>query len=262
MSMNFDRQRAQVLCETFLNCSNLDEWNNADFKSFELSRSNAISLQIELAKDAKDLYFKGLLSLFESINSAKRGLFSWATVKAYYSVFYLLKSTCALNNIGFIRQKSLYMLKAFENEKPLSKNNKKYNTDHGGVINYFNEIFTSDILLSQNIEGFNAHNWMMDKREIVNYREVNFKEPNCPYFWDLISERITDNKFDTLISEYVSDNYVLCFQEEHAILAIPLKRALSTRKLSIGLGMNDILTAEQKEVLVNIYNLDSINTLL
>ena len=55
MNISFDRHRAQLRCETILNCQTLDQWNVADFKSLQLDKSQASLLSSELREDAKDL---------------------------------------------------------------------------------------------------------------------------------------------------------------------------------------------------------------
>lgn len=251
--MSFRRQRAQLRCESFLNCNTLEEWNQANFRSFQLNNAQATLLSNDLREDSKDLYFKGVLSLFEAVKSIEARLFSWATVKAYYSTFYFLKAHMAANGIALIRNKSLFYLKAINGETPISRGHKKYNTDHSGTINYFVELFTSDILLSQPIEMTNAYDWLMIKREQVHYRERTFNDPLYSDFWATIASQLDQQKLSDIIRKYVQDSYILCFQEEHAILAIPIKRALLTKEK---------LDNERIELNLNPEQIDLLNNLL
>lgn len=250
--MSFDRHRAQLRCENILNCKTLDDWKLADFKNLRLDKSQASLLDSELRDDAKDLYFKGLLSLFEALKSVNEKLFSWATIKFYYSVYYFLRCTMAVNGVALIRQKSLYYLKAIDGESPVSKGNKKYNTDHSGTINYFIDLFSSDILLSQSIDTTNVYDWLMNKREQINYRERQFNEPNHATFWNSIVEQIDKGGFEKLLKDYIQDKFVLCFQEEHAILAIPLKRAILTKDKLDNEDIDIGLSEEQKAILLGL----------
>jgi uncharacterized protein (UPF0332 family) len=249
MSTSFNRYRGQLRCETILNCQTLEEWRVADFKSLQLDKGQAYILSTELIEDSKDLYFKGILSLFEAIKSINLKLFSWATVKIYYSLYYLLRSTMAINGVALIRHKTLYYLKALEGESPVTKRQKKYSSDHSGTINYFKDLFASDILLSQSVDTTNAYDWLMNKREQVNYRERQFNEPNQSGFWDIIADQINKGNLDKLLKDYIQDKYILCFQEEHAALAIPIKRALLTKEKIDAQKINIGLTNEQKEIL-------------
>ena len=56
----------------------------------------------------------------------------------------------------------------------------------------------------------------------------------------------------------MQDNYVLCFQEENAPLAIPLKRALLTKDKFDKQGISTDLTIDQKNVLTNLLPFKSI----
>lgn len=234
--MNFNRSRAQLRCEQFLGCKDDPEkWRQIDFDNFELTKTHANYLKSDLLLDAVDLYFKGLLSLFEAIFSINRSFFSWATIKAYYSVYYFLKCTLAVKGYGLIRKKGLYLIKASDGEKPIRKNNPKYNSDHMGTINYFQDVYgQSDILLSNKIDEETAYVWLMQRREQVNYRERIFHEPLCTLFWEHIFETVQKNKLVELLEKYVDDKFIYCFQEEHASLAIPIKRAILTKDDLIG----------------------------
>jgi len=258
MSINFNRYRAQLRCESIFNCTTLEQWNNANFKDLQLDASQAALLSRDLIEDSKDLYYKGLISLFESIKSINSGLLSWATIKIYYSIYYFLRCTLALNGIALIRHKGLYYLKALELEKPIvKKNNKKYNSDHSGTINYYIDLFSSDILLSQSIDSYNAYEWLMNKREQVNYRERSFNEPSHCDFWNHIASQVKAGKLDKLIKDYTNDNYILCFQEENAILAIPIKRALLTNSSLKAEGIDLALNTNQREHLISLLPINS-----
>jgi hypothetical protein len=228
MSTSFNRHRAQLRCESFLSCTSPEEWATANFREFQLNASQSALLQSDLLSDSRDLYFKGILSLFESIKSINLGLYSWATIKIYYSIYYFLRCTMALNGIALVRQRSLFYLKSLTGETPVTKGNKKYNSDHSGTISYFVDLFSSDILLSQPIETLNSYEWLMNRREQVNYRERAFNEPEYSEFWHFIANQNQSGRFENLINDYWNDRYLLCFQEEHAMMAIPIKRAMLT----------------------------------
>ena len=252
MSISFNRHRAQLRCESIFNCTTPEQWKSADFKSLQLNSSQAVLLSADLKEDAKDLYFKGLLSFFEGINSVNSKLFSWATIKVYYSLYYFLRSAMAANDVALIRHKSLYHLRAIVGAQPVSKGNKKYNSDHSGTINYYTDLFSSDILLSQQIDSINAYEWLMNRREQVNYRERTFNEPNHSTFWDYIADQVDKGNLEHLIKDYYMDKYILCFQEENAILAIPFKSALLTRNKLFAEKIDLSITEDRKNLLTNL----------
>lgn len=261
--MSFDRSRAQLRCEEFLDCkSDLEKWNACDFNNYVLTKLDANKLKNDLLEDAVDLYFKGLLSLVESLNSINQALFSWATIKAYYSVYYFLRCSLATKGYSLIRKKRLYLLKAFEGQKPICKsNNKNYNSDHKATINFFQDLFiNSDILLSNKINEKSSYLWLMEKREQINYRERRFNEPNCSDFWEYISQSVQNKTFSSLITKYIDDKFIYCFQEEHAPIAIPIKRAILTfRDLKME-KQNEILSDAQLLVLKQILTFNSLQT--
>ncbi len=231
--MSFDRYRAQTSCEAFLGCLTLDDWWNADFKNFILTKSNAYAFNAALKQDACDFFYKGLISLSESIIGFANRQYSWAIVKGYYSVFYMLRADLALKEIGLIRHKSIYYLEAREGAKPISKTNNraKYGPDHKATINYYIDFFkNTDTLLTQNIEGLNPYEWLMEKREQINYRERVFNEPHAPLFLSSVDNEVLNGNFKTLVSEIVTDPFVKTFQKEYAPLALPIKRAILTRQ--------------------------------
>lgn len=234
MNMSFNRFRAQLRCEELVGCTTQNDWNNKRqiFDKVVLTEQQAAKLQLDLIEDSKDLYFKGTLSLFDAISSLHEKLFSWATIKLYYSVFYFLRCSLAVNGIALIRNKSLYSFKANVGSSPVKKTNSGYRNDHVGVINFYNEIFgNSDKLSSNNIEGVNPYFWLMNKRNQTHYNDREFRDPFAPEFLTIIEEKIQKEEFSTQIDKYIDDpDYIYCFQEDHACVALPLKRALETLK--------------------------------
>lgn len=253
MSSSFDRNRAQLRCETFLGASTPEAWSSADFKNFVLTDAHTSLLISDLNEDSKNFYFKGLLTLCESLNSLYFGLYSWATIKFYYSVYFFLRSSLALNGVALVRQKSLYCLKAITGESPVSKRGREYQTDHKGTINFYSDLFsTSDILLSQSVGGISAYEWLIQRREQVNYRERCFHEPGHALFWDYVASKAASKDLDPLLKGYFKDDYLQCFQEEHATVAIPIKRALINREEFNRNGIDPGLNAVQKKLLLGL----------
>ena len=167
----------------------------------------------------------------EAIQSMQRHLFSWATVKAYYSVFYFLRSSIASRGYGLVRNKSIYLFHIQAGMTPLKKTNHSYRNDHLAVISIYRDLYAaSDILQSNTIDGCNSYEWMMDRRNQIHYRQQQFYDPQPLDFLELIAQAVDARSFDTLISAYVHDSrYLYCFQSEHAALALPIQRMLLTR---------------------------------
>jgi hypothetical protein len=66
---------------------------------------------------------------------------------------------------------------------------------------------------------------MEEIRNIVNYREVGFLDPQCLDFWDKFDTAIIDESIFDLINSIINDSlYVYCFQREYGVVAIPSQR--------------------------------------
>lgn len=253
--MSFDRYRAQVLCENIVGCNNFNDFFNkghSDIENISLDRTNAYTLSESLKQDAKDLYFKGCISLSESIIGYSKKQFSWAIIKGYYSTFYHIKADFALRDFALIRHRCMYYLKADVGAKPVTKgrsgaNRNDYTGDHKSAINYYKDLFSnSDILLSQEIDGLNCYQWIMKKREQVSYQERYFCEPARPSFLAFIDQRINAGEFHQFLKEIENDEkYILTFQPDYASIAIPIKRWELTKRSFQGNGIDQILDEGQ-----------------
>ena len=135
----------------------------------------------------------------------------------------------AANGYATLRCKGMFRLKIADGEMPFGTNAKKYQTTHEGTINHYRDQFgIADRLLSNKLVDVDAYEWMMHAREIVNYRSRSFLEPDCLDIWDYFSTCVDDGTIVTELSNLENDPYVKCFQEEYAIVAIPIKRVQQT----------------------------------
>lgn len=232
MSINFKRNRTQEKYEAILGISSIDELlsNKEMFKEHILTRDEVNQLKPLLQEDAIDFFYSAVVSFSEGIDALYYKRFSWATVKLYYSIFYLLRTSMACNDYTLLRNCSMYRLKIAANEKPYSTNNKKYNSTHGGTISHYKDIFEgTDKLLSNQIEDVDVYQWMENARDIINYREVCFEDPECIDIWNNFFQALENDKLSELLEELQNDDeYIYCFQEEYAIVAIPIKRMQQT----------------------------------
>lgn len=143
MSINFNRNRAQVSFENFIGITSPEELpsKKEDFKSHSLTHLEAQQLSRDVQQDAIDFFYNGILSFAEGIDSIFQKRFSWATVKLYYSIYYLIRSSLAVKGFAILRCKSMYRLKIAAGEKPFKTANRKYNTTHEGTLSHYREIF-------------------------------------------------------------------------------------------------------------------------
>ena len=231
MSIDFDRNRVQVSFEAFVGAASPEELisRKDGFKSHALSQQEVQQLSNDISQDAIDFFYNGILSFAEGIDSIFLKRFSWATVKLYYSIYYLIRASMAAKGYATLRCKSMFRLKIADGETPYGTNNKKYQTTHEGTINHYRDQFGfADRLLSNKIGDIDAYEWMMNAREIVNYRSRSFLEPRCLDIWDYFSTCVDDRTLVTELLNLENDPYVKCFQEEYAIVAIPIKRVQQT----------------------------------
>jgi len=251
--MSSNRNQAQEFCEAIVGAKDPDSWNQkqSQFEQIILSKEVSGELRELLIEDAKSFYYKGMLSLFEALVSAIRGGYSWATVKMYYSTYYCLRCILCINGCALIRNKALYTLHAEVGATPRKNSNRHYNSTHKGTIRHFIDLYKStDSLQSNTIEGLNPYLWLMEKREHINYRVNAFQEPGCYDFWEIAHEQRSVEEFKALIHRYLIDEvFIYCFQEDHAILALPMLNALKTRKLLASNSITRPLLSEQADYL-------------
>ena len=98
MSINFKRNRTQQKYESILGISSVEELvqNKQNFKTHVLSRDEANQLKVLLQQDAIDFFYSAVVSFSEGIDDIYLKRYSWATVKFYYSIFYLLRTSMVL----------------------------------------------------------------------------------------------------------------------------------------------------------------------
>ena len=119
------------------------------------------------------------------------------------------------------------------------------------------DIIKADLLLSNSIDDIDAYEWMMQAREIVNYRCASFLEPDSLEIWDKYAEYIDDGTIESLFENIINDEkYVYPFQEEYAIMAIPLKRFVQTTRDLDNCGLLALFDVSKSNYLQSIINND------
>lgn len=258
MSMSFDRFRVQLECERIVGCTSPDKWGGYK-KALEamcLDSANAASLSAALVDDALDLHYKALVSLCESVNSVSRNLYSWATIKAYYSLFYLLRCSLALNGYAVLRNGRLYLLRIKPGEKPETFVDAR--SDHDYVISAYRRLYSgSDILQSNSIDYLNPYKWVQERRSQINYRQRQFHDPGPPDFMRAMAEAIESDGVDRLVTRYVDDDPLrYCFLPEHACLALPIRRLLLTHQQLDDNGLSSALSGDQLNLLLGLLTIE------
>ena len=232
MNIDFKRNRTQVKYEELVGISSVEELQNMkeEFNCYKLSSADVIELNNECEKDARDYLNNGMISLAEGISNMFNHRYTWATVKNYYSVFYFLRASMAANGVAILQNKSIYRLKIGKDEKPFSSGNRKYKSTHKGTISHYKDVFSgADRLLTNSIDDLDPYEWLEEVRNIANYREVSFLDPLCLDIWGKYDIAIYDEKIDDLIKNIVNDDdFIYCFQDDYAVVAIAIKRFQET----------------------------------
>lgn len=181
-----------------------------------LTAHEAVAFASSLQDDARDAFYSGVLSIGEAIQGLNRQLYSWTTVKLYYSVFYLVRAALGLYGTGIIYwDRTPYAWTAAAGEKPI----KRSGTTHKAVLDAFKHYRSGSVLLSQSIGPMDSFDWLMTKRESVNYKVPKFCEPNAPSHF----ESVVKNGVRRLVSAYIADqSHLYTFDPDHAMLAFPV----------------------------------------
>ncbi len=252
--MSINRSRSQIYFEKMFTSNGGKPFSNVnkhDYENRVISKEETENFRDFLEDEILSYYYKALLSYIEAIPALEQKHFSWATVRLYYSVFYSIKAFLACNNIAILRaERMLFYIKL----KPGEKFKKcKESTDHKGTILTFCEEFKDkDILLSNNLDSdeddpMNVYMWMMKRREEVNYKDIDFHDPDAPDFWVTLDKEIEDNGIRETVDKLVNDNWLYCFQSEYAILAVPTKRLILTVDEMQKTGKKIYVPTEKKE---------------
>ncbi|ROP73894.1 hypothetical protein EDF74_3330 [Stenotrophomonas rhizophila] len=184
----------------------------------------AQTLRQALLTDAMGYSYSGVVSAGDATQAIQRALYSWATVKLYYSAFYLARAMLALDGTAiFYMGKTPYSWRAVAGTTPV----KLAGTTHKAALSVFESTFPTNTMATQQVAGKGALDWLMHCRENVNYGSPRFTEPDPPKHF----ARIADIGVRRAISAYLKDTQSLyAFDPDHAMLAMPfeaLKQFLS-----------------------------------
>lgn len=224
--MNFERSGSQILFESlFTRGANppFRQIRKEEYLSTQIGQTQAAQLRVCLHDEAQKLYYKALISFSEAINRVVYNSFSWPTVELYYCTYYATKAFLNVYEYAILRaERRLYYIRARANEKFLKCEN---TTDHKAAFEVLGKHFTGDYLLSNTVDGQSAYDWIMEKREDTNYRDLAFHEPQPPDFWETINHELSSQSIGNIIEKISSDSTGLyCFQSDYAVLGVPIKR--------------------------------------
>ncbi|MCO7260520.1 hypothetical protein [Dickeya zeae] len=221
--MNFNRYLCQEFIETELGCTDPAQLHlfKEQIVSFTLVQDKVPSLSNAITSDACDVFFKSALSFLEALFSLKRGHSSWAIVKLYYSIFYSLRTYLLLGGYAPIKngKGEIYFIKCEDGSSPIRISTGSIKGDHKTTIRAFTKFYPSHKLNTNTIDSINIFEWAMQCRELVNYRNSSFIEPE--YGYDAIPKTLSNAAhINHLIKQYLNDEYyTYCFVREHSLLS-------------------------------------------
>lgn len=210
--------RAQQLVDSRLSVMSIPK----PHLSFMLNGSDHLALEAALTHDAADYFHSGIVSLGDALRSIEAGLYTWATVKLYYSVFYCCRALLADKHTAILYfGNTPYQLKNMVGGIPQKLNG----TTHKVVLALFAQQFSGNLLVSHQIDSIAPFDWMTDLREQANYKLSRFVEPDIPTHFKTLA-KIGVRK---AIGAYVTDKtYMYAFDRDHAALAFPLLTLVQT----------------------------------
>jgi hypothetical protein len=252
--MSFERLAFQSWMEGHLGCRDLTRWESYRQKIEEcLITTDSLPIAISaLDHDATSLLHKGLLSFIGACNDLSLNNRSWAIVKLYYSLFYTIRARLCFRRHGLIRNKSWYHFDVNSSDSAAIRLNGKrdrYRNDHECALHLYEDIFAnSDILISNMVEGSAPFSWMMELRNIANYRLARFPDPEFPLDLTVKLGVVDASTLEKIIDDNISDStHVLMFQPEYAWIAIPMKQILAAYTDLVSRGQSVTLPREQYE---------------
>lgn len=259
MDINFDRNRAQDFLEKTIDPSydpssaNTTQINIFKTKvdAFQLNSLQTLRLKTLVEQDANDYLFNASVSFCNALQGIDRQNYSWAAVELYYCMYYLLRAKVHYNNYVLFRIKGILYLKLANSEKFISTGGNTSNT-HKTTLKIFKILFPTDYIFTYEVDFKNSVEWMEDVREIVNYRNVRFSEPNQMSFFDKFKDL---HSLSSNINEILK-NPTNVFQPEFAMVGLPIVFFQEIQREN-SIQMKNIFSVDKIDYLRNI--IDTLN---
>lgn len=188
-----------------------------EFRNVVLDASQATGLNQALLKDAYSYMYSGCVSIADAVQALDRSLYTWATVKLYYSLFYLVRSLIATTGTAIVYEGTKgFTITCLPGESP----KKREGTTHKATLAAFKMVLPHNKLFSQPIDTIVAPDWLMARREEANYKKSRFSEPAPPEHFKYIASKGVRRAVETYVDD---DTFLYAFQPQHAMLALPIE---------------------------------------
>lgn len=237
--------KAQRYYDTFINPAK----NNP--AGIALNPTTARNLELELVEDAKSYLYSAVVSVGDAIQGIQREMFSWSTVKLYYAVFYALRAVLAAHKYAIIYQvvgqkSTPYQLNAVSGQASV----KLSGNTHKVILQQYTSIFTHAPMVTQLIGVQKPFDWMMERREEINYKNPKFLEPAAPQFFN----KIASGNMRHLLDEYINDNGAnFAFDPDHAILALPIAAIQEAKTVFSVMVPPTVLAKDESKYLAGLF---------
>ena len=191
---------------------------------------HAILLPKNLGGKIAGYSLQHMVSFADALRGIRARLFTWATVKLYYSVFYCVRGILALDGfcLFYVGSKP-YLVQALPGD-PIRKTS---GTTHKCIFDIFRKAYSGHELLSQQIDLTEPLCWLLIKREQANYRNAGFPEPEVPPFFKSADQIGIRRAIETYLAD---TNHFYTFDPDHAIFALPLRTLTLLRNKLVSLG--------------------------
>lgn len=202
-----------------------------------LNYIEATKLSTAAKQDAVALAQVAWVSLSEGISDAKKGRYTWSTVKLYYSAFQAIRARLLYSGtIVFYRHTTPYSLKA----SPGDIIRKRSGNTHTAVFRIFRESFPSNPVLAQPINGMDALQWIENFRNAASYSKAPITDPEPPREFELF-----EKKPRAFIARCIDRHSGAAFEPESALIALPFYLVMALDEVMSGGGPESTVTIEK-----------------
>jgi len=258
--MSSDRLRFQEWIEHEIGCTDISKWDLYKNKltSYSIDQTRIDIARNELNADAISLYTKAFISCCSGIRDVSNQQIGWGLVKLYYSLFYSSRANLCIRRQGMVRNKSWYRFDLTSTGIAcIALSSKKYRNDHEAALYLYEDLYgSSDILLSNTIDNEKPYDWMMNTRNMVNYRLAHFPDPLTPPNIPSTTNTGSIISVQKTLESYMDDaQNQLTFQPEHAWLAIPFKQILKCRSEMRIRGITGTISSKQLDSIEELSNI-------
>lgn len=195
------------------------------------------SLDMRLQEDAESYCQAAIVSFCDALRGLSQGMYSWATVKLYYSAFYSLRARLAISGVCLFYDGTRGRIVTTDASSVVVA--ARSPSTHKTVFARFRTQFPNDRFISQTIGTIDSLDWLVQKREEANYGQGRFSEPVAPQH--LLGP--TSHDFHHWLAAYLTDDLYI-HDEDHAMVALPFRLLLDLRSRLGNLGLAPLTAPE------------------